>query len=207
MKLVPLFAAVAALACSSPAADQPASLQAVSTKAPTPGPASAPAASIVPTPITRAQAEKISDDFSLYGDRVGTVKAPEIGAAPQPSEGYGISYASVSKDDPRVTLGKATIAGSLNKDILRRILRRAVPSIKFCYEMQLIDNPTLSGEVTVSFAISPKGEVSTTTITQGLLPEMDACIAKKIQQLSFPASQDGKIVVVSHPFSFAPAPK
>ena len=110
-----------------------------------------------------------------------------------------------STNAPDVVEGKAEVKGSLDKDIIRRVIRRAMPGIKFCYEQALLTAPTLAGKIKVFFVIAANGAVSSASTTKGIDKEVDACVARKISQLSFPAPQGGGIVEVTYPFTFSPA--
>src|SRR5205823_1928265 len=48
---------------------------------------------------------------------------------------------------PDVVPGTATVRGSLDKEIIRRIVRRHMNEVKFCYEKELTTHPDLYGRV------------------------------------------------------------
>ena len=104
---------------------------------------------------------------------------------------------------PEVTDEKAEIKGALDKDVVRRAIRRAMPSLRYCYEQALAATPSLQGKVVVYFVIAANGAVTSSTTTKGIQADVDACVAKKIGLLSFPAPSDGKEVKVTYPFIFA----
>jgi pSer/pThr/pTyr-binding forkhead associated (FHA) protein len=117
----------------------------------------------------------------------------------------GAGFGGRTAGAPEVTDGKADIKGSLDKDIIRRVIRRAMPGIKFCYEQALLSNPALAGKVKIFFVIAQNGAVSSASPTSGINSEVDSCVARKISQLSFPAPQGGGIVEVTYPFIFQSA--
>jgi hypothetical protein len=117
----------------------------------------------------------------------------------------GAGFGGRTAGGPEVTEGKADIKGSLDKDIIRRVIRRAMPGIKFCYEQALAQNPGLGGKVKIFFVIAPNGAVSSASPTSGIQADVDSCVARKISQLSFPAPQGGGIVEVTYPFLFQSA--
>jgi tetratricopeptide (TPR) repeat protein len=122
------------------------------------------------------------------------------------SAGIGRGSASFNSraGTPNVTMGIANIKGSLDKEIIRRVLRRAMPGIKFCYEQALQINPSLEGKVKIFFIIAPNGAVSSASPLSGIQTDVDSCVARKISQLSFPAPQGGGIVEITYPFTFEP---
>lgn len=99
--------------------------------------------------------------------------------------------------------GKAEIKGSLDKEIIRRVIKRNREQFKYCYEMELQKDPSLSGRVVVKFIIDTTGAVaSSNPVGVGVSQTVDLCIANKIKQLSFPMPEGGGIVEVSYPFIF-----
>ncbi len=62
---------------------------------------------------------------------------------------------------PRIRSGAADVRGSLSKEVIRRVIRRHINEVRFCYEQELNQRPDLEGRVTVSFIISPTGAVQT----------------------------------------------
>ena len=55
---------------------------------------------------------------------------------------------------PEVIPGTPEVRGSLDKEIIRRIIRRHINEVKFCYERELVKSPNLMGRVMVQFTIS-----------------------------------------------------
>lgn len=107
----------------------------------------------------------------------------------------------------RVTPGAALPPGSLDKAVIQKIIRDANKRIRYCYEKQLLKQPTLEGKVTISFLIGPDGKViSATPQPPGLEPTLDSCVAGVIATLTFPPPSGGGKVTVKYPFHFRPAP-
>lgn len=108
---------------------------------------------------------------------------------------------------PSVTIGAPMIAaGSLDRAIIRRYIRRRHDSIQYCYEKRLLASPKLTGTVTAHFTInSAAGRVVAATADGMGDPELEACVAGVIQEIEFPRTVDGGNVQVSYPFTFVPA--
>jgi outer membrane biosynthesis protein TonB len=107
----------------------------------------------------------------------------------------------IKPQNPTASDGTASISGGIDKDVVRRVIRRAMPSIKFCYEQGLASKPNLSGKVVIDFTIATSGAVTSATATKGIDPEVDSCIVAKIAKLGFPApSSEAKVV---YPFTFS----
>jgi hypothetical protein len=147
---------------------------------------------------------QLSQDGAIQPGLLSDALAPRLYIDDQPaaimSDNSGFDGRTSS--GPEVVDGKADIKGSLDKDIIRRVIRRAKPGIRFCYEQALQSNPSLIGKIKISFVIAPNGAVSSAAPSKSLDNDLDACVTRKISQLSFPAPQGGGTVSVTYPFIF-----
>jgi hypothetical protein len=108
-----------------------------------------------------------------------------------------------STNQPTVSSGNVTSVGSgLDADTIRRVIRRAMPGIKYCYEQALLHDEDVNGRIKVHFFIVSNGTVLNADVLDGLGNELEACVVHKISQLAFPAPKDGSVVEVSYPFMF-----
>src|SRR5436305_8243038 len=55
---------------------------------------------------------------------------------------------------PDVIPGQANVRGSLDKEIIRRIIRRHINEVKYCYEQELTKKPELGGRIMVQFPVA-----------------------------------------------------
>jgi TonB family protein len=103
---------------------------------------------------------------------------------------------------PEIKSGAADVRGSLSKEVIRRVIRRHLNEVKFCYEQQLNQRPDLSGRVKVKFIISPSGAVQSAVVSGSTLGNQKAetCIAQAVRRWTFPKPEGGGIVVVNYPF-------
>ncbi len=103
---------------------------------------------------------------------------------------------------PDVVPGTASVRGSLDKEIIRRIIRRHINEVKFCYEKELAKKPDLYGRVIVQFTIAGSGQVVASVVQQSTMnnPSVEQCIAGALRRWEFPKPQGGGIVIVSYPF-------
>ncbi len=104
-------------------------------------------------------------------------------------------------------LPTVTVAGSLPSDVIRRVIQRNIGQVRFCYEQALGGRPDLSGRVAVRFAISPTGSVQTAMVASSSLGDarVESCVASAMRRLSFPAPENGGMVMVTYPFMFSSA--
>ncbi len=137
--------------------------------------------------------------------RYGTISGPDHGSG----DGYGVGGGShgrlgrPSYNVPQVQIGTPTSTGDLDKNVIRRYLRRQLPRIKYCYEKQLLAKPRLQGTVETTFVIGSNGAVTQST-AKGVDPEVSACIADVIKSIQFPKPLSGGMVQVKYPFKFLP---
>jgi TonB family protein len=94
------------------------------------------------------------------------------------------------------------VRGSLDKEIIRRIIRRHINEVKFCYEKELTRQANLMGRVMIQFTIAGTGNVIASIVQSSTMnsPPVEQCIAAAVRRWEFPKPQGGGIVVVTYPF-------
>ena len=100
-----------------------------------------------------------------------------------------------------VTEGKPTIRGALDKEIIRRVIRRSALKFLSCYEDELKKDPALEGKVILSFVIDKDGTIAAHRISKTFSNEVGECIDKMLAPLAFPAPEGGS-VEVTYPLIF-----
>ncbi|HWB77990.1 MAG TPA: AgmX/PglI C-terminal domain-containing protein, partial [Nannocystaceae bacterium] len=111
---------------------------------------------------------------------------------------------------PTVKMSPPTVSGSLDKDIVRRIVRAHINEVRHCYNQTLVVDEKLRGELEMTFAVTPAGATDKVAVSSSTLPgplgkRMGECTTKAIRRWKFPAPPDGKPVAVTFPFALAPA--
>ena len=101
----------------------------------------------------------------------------------------------------RVVAGRAQTRGSLDREVIRRVIRRHFNEIRFCYQKGLQQNPRLYGRVVLRFTIDRQGKVASAMVQNSTMKHrgVESCMAKAAMRWRFPAPRGG-IVVVSYPF-------
>ena len=98
--------------------------------------------------------------------------------------------------------------GSLDKDIIRRIVRAHLDEVRDCYNQGLARDPALTGRVEIQFTIAAGGEVAEAHVQDSTLPAgADAvadCVAAAVATWKFPRPEGGGNVVVTYPFVLEP---
>ncbi len=119
--------------------------------------------------------------------------------------GSGVGVLGGKKDvDIGITSSEPTVMGSLDKELIRKVIHANRGQIRFCYESQLNRFPKLDGKVAVKFVISASGAVATSSVAQSTVgnAELEACVAGRVRTWMFPKPKGGGVVVVTYPFIF-----
>ncbi|MDP1825071.1 MAG: DUF2330 domain-containing protein [Archangium sp.] len=97
-----------------------------------------------------------------------------------------------------------TVTGPLDKDLVRRIVKRNLGQLRFCYELELNRTPGLMGKLTVELIITPEGTVAATKLGSSNLgnPNVENCFVARAKTWSFPKSSG--TVTVLYPFVVKP---
>ena len=108
---------------------------------------------------------------------------------------------------PDVIPGTANVRGSLDKEIIRRIIRRHINEVKFCYEQELTKKPNLGGRIMVQFTIAASGQVIASVLQNSTMgsAKVENCTVQAVRRWEFPKPLGGGIVIVSYPFVLTPA--
>jgi len=96
--------------------------------------------------------------------------------------------------------------GVLDRELVRREIRKHIKEIEYCYEQQLVRAPTLSGRVAVRFVIAPTGTVAAAVIADSSLGNMrvESCVTDAVRRWQFPVAQQAGTTIVTYPFVFSP---
>jgi TonB family protein len=142
------------------------------------------------------------------GGRLGTIGIG--GGGPNANGRYGTGvgiFGTRHAHAPEIIPGIVTVKGTLDKEIIRRIIRRHMNEVRFCYEQGLTRQPSLAGRLVVSFMISPKGQVMSSLMQSATFnaPSVSSCVVQAVRRWDFPAPEGGGLVQVSYPFQFSPA--
>jgi hypothetical protein len=141
---------------------------------------------------------------------IGTGKYGLIGHGSGTGSGYGSGSGrggmrGRKATAPQIRIGNASATGDLDKNIIRRYIRRKLPRIRNCYEKELMVKQNLSGTVVVQFQISPQGVVQGASAGGMGDKSVESCVAEAINSIQFPKPKGGGFVNVRYPFIFQPA--
>ncbi|PRQ04822.1 AgmX/PglI C-terminal domain-containing protein [Enhygromyxa salina] len=121
-------------------------------------------------------------------------------------EGLGAALGGREVRAPRVRQARPEVTGSLDEDIIRRIVRAHINEVRSCYDAGLARDKTLSGRVTIEFPITSEGEVRGAIVNRNDTGDeaVGACIAKAAETWQFPEVPDGGEMKVLYPFNLSP---
>lgn len=108
---------------------------------------------------------------------------------------------------PEIIPGIVSVHGTLDREIIRRTIRRHINEIRFCYEQELSTHRNLAGRMVVQFSIAGSGQVLASVMQSSTLgnARVENCAVLAVRRWEFPKPDGGGLVMVSYPFVFAPA--
>jgi TonB family protein len=119
-----------------------------------------------------------------------------------PGSGNATNFEEREGRIPDGILCKITVTGSMDRDVIRRIVRTHINEIRSCYNAGLTRNPGLEGQVTLQFSILATGKVGAAIVESSTIPdtEVGACIVRAAKRWSFPPIPNKSTALVSYPF-------
>jgi hypothetical protein len=100
---------------------------------------------------------------------------------------------------------KTIVLGSMDPELLRKILREYLPQFRHCYQKELQANEKLKGIIGLDFRIGQTGLVSKVNIivkNSSFSKSGVGCMAGVLKLIPFPKPKGGGVVDVSQPLSF-----
>jgi TonB family protein len=133
----------------------------------------------------------------------GTIGLGNLGTIGKGSYGAMGKRRATASD---VVPGAATVRGQLDKEIIRRIIRRHINEVKYCYDQALVKQPGLGGRIVVQFTIAASGVVIASTLQSSTVGSaaVENCAVLAVRRWEFPKPIGGGLVIVSYPFVLTP---
>jgi hypothetical protein len=120
---------------------------------------------------------------------------------------YGTGVGGLGKKSDRdvnISTGTAVVMGSVDKELIRKVIQDHAAQIRYCYEQQLAVNPRLQGKVSVKWVINGDGSASSAQIDRSATTLEDAkvheCMMARITSWQFPKPKGGGIAVITYPW-------
>jgi hypothetical protein len=120
---------------------------------------------------------------------------------------YGTGVGGLGKKgdrDVNIATGTAVVMGSIDKELIRKVIQDHAAQIRYCYETQLAINPRLQGKVAIKWIINADGIASNPQIDGSATTLEDAkvheCMMSRITSWQFPKPKGGGIAVITYPW-------
>jgi hypothetical protein len=120
---------------------------------------------------------------------------------------YGTGVGGLGKKGDRdvsIATGTAQVMGSIDKELVRKVIQDHAAQIRYCYEQQLAINPRLAGKVSIKWVINGDGSASSPQVDGGATTLEDAkvhdCMMSRITSWQFPKPKGGGIAVITYPW-------
>lgn len=135
--------------------------------------------------------ESSGGDFGMGGLGRGTAEGSASAAAPLPPANV-----------------RHVVVRGLDEQVVRRVLRRHLNEVRFCYEQALRQQPGVEGSVQVEFAIDARGLVSQSRATGGTAESarLSDCLVRAVRRWTFPSPPGNGDAQVAATYQFALAP-
>lgn len=119
--------------------------------------------------------------------------------------GYGAGVGSKRSEGGTVVPGTPMIQGSLDREVIRRVLAQHRASVRYCYDRALVEQPALAGKIVVKLAIDRGGHVANVALVESTVGDegVEACVVSKHRHIRFPEPTGGT-VMVTIPLVFVP---
>lgn len=103
---------------------------------------------------------------------------------------------------PQVRVVSSEVKSTIDKEIIRRVVRAHLNEVRGCYDQGLSRDPNLRGRVAIQFTIGPSGTVGASAVAESSLGDksVESCIAKSVRRWRFPTGATQGSAVVTYPF-------
>jgi hypothetical protein len=119
--------------------------------------------------------------------------------------GPGIGNLGKKSDrDVKVATGDAVVMGSIDKELIRKVIQEHASQIRYCYEQQLALNPRLQGKISIKWIIQADGSATNPQVEAGATTlessQVHECMMSRITSWQFPKPKGGGIAVITYPW-------
>jgi hypothetical protein len=120
---------------------------------------------------------------------------------------YGTGVGGLGKKgerDVNVSTGTAVVMGSVDRELIRKVIQEHAAQIRYCYEQQLAINPKLQGKVAIKWIINGDGSASSAQVDRSATTldddKVHECMKSRITSWAFPKPKGGGIAVITYPW-------
>jgi hypothetical protein len=122
---------------------------------------------------------------------------------------YGTGVGGLGKKGDRdvsIQAGTAAVVGSIDKELIRKVIQEHASQIRYCYEQELQRDPKLEGKVSIRWVINADGHVQNAQVDGGSgattlqNDHIHRCMMDRIASWEFPKPKGGGIAVITYPW-------
>jgi len=120
---------------------------------------------------------------------------------------YGTGVGGLGKKGDRdvsIQAGTAAVVGSIDKELIRKVIQEHASQIRYCYEQELQRDPKLEGKVSIRWVINADGRVANPQVDSGSTTlgsdRVHRCMMDRIASWEFPKPKGGGIAVITYPW-------
>jgi hypothetical protein len=126
--------------------------------------------------------------------------------------GYGTGAGNLGQKGDRGIVIPSTVSvqGSIDRDLVKKVIQEHRQQIQYCYEQALMLNPRLQGKVSIRWIINADGRAMTPEVDSATTledPKVHECMMSRITSADwvFPKPKGGGTAVITYPWIFRPA--
>jgi hypothetical protein len=101
-------------------------------------------------------------------------------------------------------LPRLTVEVTGGPETSRRTIRRGAQRYLYCYEQQLVQEPTLAGTVTAQLTLPVAGGTAEPITATGMTPALHDCVTRALQVIQFPPASDNRAVTTTVKLIYQP---
>jgi hypothetical protein len=98
------------------------------------------------------------------------------------------------------------ILGAMDPELIRKMMREHIPDFRFCYQRELLINPSVAGVFDLKFQINSSGRGNRISIRnngKAFSSNAKNCIKRVVSLINFPRPKGGGSVDVKQPMNFS----
>ncbi len=152
---------------------------------------------------TSASVNTANTKIGTQVGEIGTMGSDSYGSASGSFGAKGLS--SKSGFDSSYSNTKTVVLGSIDPELLRKILREYLPQFRHCYQQELMANEKIQGIVDLNFRITKIGRATDINVfskKSAFSAQGKGCMAKVLSIIDFPKPKGGGVVDVRQPLNF-----
>jgi Ca-activated chloride channel family protein len=130
--------------------------------------------------------------------------------------GYSASYGRAASASfggrhaaaPEIIPGVASVRGSLDKQLIKRVFEARHNEIRECYDVELQKDHALAGRLVLSLMVDTNGRVVDARIGESTLAgdAVGRCVVDAARGWTFPVANGGGVTQINYPFTFTSSP-